>query len=161
MVVATCIGCGSSSDDRIAELESQIAALSSSSTTSTTSTSTTTLPPLDLRSDWEERFKRFNCDRDAGLGYEVDLDISGEVDFVTLRTAVKRKYSLGDPQCLWSREYYLKAALTDLGFSPSVMERITMTRPIDGTQVAEADEYVATWTADGEGGFTLVVERLP
>lgn len=49
------IGCGSSSDDRIAELESQIAALSStsstsssSSTTSSTTSTTSTIPAVEI-----------------------------------------------------------------------------------------------------------------
>jgi hypothetical protein len=56
MALATGVGCGSSSDDRIAELESQLAALSSttssSSTSSSTTSSTTTIPLVvipDLR----------------------------------------------------------------------------------------------------------------
>jgi len=159
--VAVGIGCGSSSDDRIVELESQIAALSSSSTTSTNLSSTTTLPPLDLRSDWEERFKRLNCDEDAELGFVLEFEISGDIDFVTLRSHVVRRVFTFEPTCFWSRDYYLKTALTALGFSQSVMDRIAMTRLIDGPQTAETDEYRATWSTDSKGGYSVIVERLP
>lgn len=105
------------------------------------------------------------------VGFFAELDISGEVDFVTVRSIERRSDmtklletmagTTFKPSCISSRDFFIEKALVDLGFSAAVMDRIAMTRPVDGTQVAETNEYVATWTADGEGGFTLVVERLP
>ena len=105
------------------------------------------------------------------VGFFAEVDISGEVDFVTVRSVERRSAMLkwieaasgfdSNFPCISSRDFFIEKALVDLGFSAAVMDRIAMTRPVDGTQVAETDEYVATWTADGEGGFTLVVERLP
>ena len=136
---------------------------------------TTTVPSLDLRAYWEESVSipgqtGFRCDL-PDLGFFAELEISGEVDFVTVRSVYERSEALRaidllsgvvfEPPCVDTRDLYLERAFTGLGFSAAVMDRIAMTRPVDGTQVAETNEYVATWTADGEGGFTLVVERLP
>lgn len=52
----------------------------------------------------------------------------------------------------------LEGLLDDLGFSSAVMERMALTRALDGTQTAEGDHVNASWTYHPDDGLNVVFE---
>jgi hypothetical protein len=52
----------------------------------------------------------------------------------------------------------LTTVLAELGFSPSVVDRMDSTRALDGTQTAEGDLAVAFWTYHPDNGLHVIFE---
>ena len=164
LVVAACGG----NDQRVAELEDQVAELRAQQSTTTTTAATTTTAeaaPVDMLELWlSEGWNNVDPDqlfelKTAALFDGVDIDIrsediqvaAGGADHVDVRLSGGGLLNLED----------LEGPLSAFGFPSGTFARLSSSRAVDGVQVASSvgGEYVASWSFDPDAGLSMVIER--
>ena len=163
LVVAACGG----SDDRVAELEAEVAGLQEEIAATTTTTSTTTTVPelVDMLALWMSAGwvdvpadELFRLQAEAAFqGVDVDVtadqiqEATGGPDHVEVRMSGGGLLNISE----------LEEPLDAFEFPSGTFARMGRTRALDGVQEAASigGEYTASWTFHPDTGMALLIER--